>query len=104
MQLFERVCDAAKCSDIGCAGPPTGEPPFAPSLLLLPREFSLLNASTVPELVELLNIAELRGDTLGGLTFGAELPPYMGRLGDGCPTGAACGLRHAFPTAPTWQV
>lgn len=49
--------------------------------------------------VRLLNIGELRKDSIGALTFGAEIPPYK----DGAlPT--APKLRYAFPTAPTWQV
>ena len=49
--------------------------------------------------VRLLNIGELRKDSIGALTFGAEIPSYK----DGAlPT--APKLRYAFPTAPTWQV
>ena len=49
--------------------------------------------------MRLLNIGELRKDAIGALTFGAEIPPYK----DGA-LPSAPALRHAFPTAPTWQV
>ncbi len=49
--------------------------------------------------MRLLNIGELRGDAIGALTFGAEIPPYK----DGA-LPSAPPLRYAFPTAPTWQV
>ena len=49
--------------------------------------------ATLEDLVELLNVAELRGGPIGALTFGANIPA----LADGNP-------RTAYPTAPTWQV
>ena len=49
--------------------------------------------------VRLLNIGELRKDSIGALTFGAEIPPYKDGMLPCSPK-----LRHAFPTAPTWQV
>ena len=49
--------------------------------------------------VRLLNIGELRRDRIGALTFGARIPPYK----DGA-LPSAPALRHAFPTAPPWQV
>ena len=42
---------------------------------------------------------ELRKDAIGALTFGAEIPPYKDGMLPCSPK-----LRHAFPTAPTWQV
>ncbi len=49
--------------------------------------------------MRLLNIGELRKDSIGALTFGAEIPPYKdGKLP------SAPKLRYAYPTAPTWQV
>ena len=88
-QLFEQVCDAAQCSDIGC----DASSDAAATVLLLPAAYSVINESRIPELVQLLSIGELRGDTVGGLTFGAEIPEYKNN-----------GVRRtAFPTAPTWQ-
>ena len=49
--------------------------------------------------VRLLNIGELRKDQIGALTFGASIPPYKDGALPSSPR-----LRHAFPTAPTWQV
>ena len=49
--------------------------------------------------VRLLNIGELRKDAIGALTFGAEIPPYKDGMLPCSPK-----LRHALPTAPTWQV
>ena len=49
--------------------------------------------------MRLLNIGELRKDSIGALTFGAEIPPYKDGMLPCSPR-----LRHAFPTAPTWQV
>ena len=49
--------------------------------------------------MRLLNIGELRKDAIGALTFGAEIPPYKDGMLPCSPK-----LRHAFPTAPTWQV
>jgi hypothetical protein len=87
-QLFEQVCDAAQCSDTGCENSDS-----AATVLLLPDAYSVINASRIPDLVQLLNIGELRGDSVGALTFGAEIPEYKGN-----------GIRRtAFPTAPTWQ-
>lgn len=87
-QLFEQVCDAAQCSDTGCENSDS-----AATVLLLPDAYSVINQSRIPDLVQLLNIGELRGDSVGALTFGAEIPEYKGN-----------GIRRtAFPTAPTWQ-
>lgn len=87
-QLYEQVCDVAQCSDTGC------DASDAPAtVLLLPQAYTLINESRLPELVNLLNIGELRGDAVGGLTFGAEIPEYKNN-----------GIRRtAYPTAPTWQ-
>lgn len=87
-QLYEEICDAAQCTDTGC------DHSDAPAtVLLLPAAYSVINESSVPGLVDLLNIGELRGDSVGALTFGAEIPEYKNN-----------GIkRRAFPTAPTWQ-
>ena len=91
MQLYEAVCDDNGCSDIGCGHNSSDAPP---AVLLLPEEFEVLDLDDVPHLVELLNIARERGDdNIGALAFGAEVPWYK-----------ESGIRHAFPTAPTWQV
>ena len=49
--------------------------------------------------VRLLNIGGLRKDSIGALTFGAEIPPYKDGMLPSSPK-----LRYAFPTAPPWQV
>lgn len=49
--------------------------------------------------MRLLNIGELRKDSIGALTFGAEIPPYKDGMLPCSPK-----LRYAYPTAPTWQV
>ena len=49
--------------------------------------------------VRLLNIGELRKDSIGALTFGAEIPPYKDGMLPSSPK-----MRYAYPTAPTWQV
>lgn len=87
-QLYEEICDAAQCTDTGC------DHSDAPAtVLLLPAAYSVINESSIPDLVDLLNIGELRGDNVGALTFGAEIPEYKNN-----------GIkRRAFPTAPTWQ-
>ncbi|CAL8463815.1 g3349 [Coccomyxa elongata] len=98
LELYEEVCDAEGCTERGCSAV-TNATSAPPTILLLPPQFSVLNESRLPELVRLLNIGELRKDSIGALTFGAEIPPYK----DGAlPT--APKLRYAFPTAPTWQV
>ena len=87
-QLYEEICDAAQCTDTGCDG---SDAPA--TVLLLPAAYSVINESSIPGLVDLLNIGELRGDNVGALTFGAEIPEYKNN-----------GIkRRAFPTAPTWQ-
>lgn len=92
------MCDAEGCTERGC-GFGVNATSAPPTILLLPPQFSVLNESRLPELVRLLNIGELRKDSIGALTFGAEIPPYK----DGAlPTSPK--LRYAFPTAPTWQV
>lgn len=91
MQLYEEACDNVGCSDVGCRGNASDA---AATLLLMPTGFEVLNDSTTGRLVELINIARLRGDdNIGGLAFGAEVPEYRGS-----------GRRLAYPTAPTWQV
>ena len=88
LQLYEHVCDERQCTDIGCSNP--GIPA---TVLLLPPEYELLDPGQLPALVQLLNVGELRGSPVGGLTFGAQVPEYKGR-----------GKRLSYPSGPTWQV
>lgn len=88
LQLYEHVCDERKCTDIGCQ-----DPDVPATVLLLPPDFQLLPDVQLPELVKLLSVGELRGSSLGGLTFGSEIPEYKGR-----------GRRVSYPSGPTWQV
>lgn len=87
-QLYEHVCDERRCLDIGCE-----DPDVPATVLLLPPDFQLLDAEQLPELVKLLSVGELRGSSVGGLTFGAQIPEYKGR-----------GVRVSYPSGPTWQV
>lgn len=87
MQLFEHVCDERECTDIGCSNED-----IPGAVLLMPPEYELRNASALPELVRLLHVGQLRGSSIGGLTFGAAVPEYRGR-----------GLRISHPSGPTWQ-
>ena len=88
LQLYEHVCDERQCTDIGCS-----DPDIPATVLLLPPEYELLDPAQLPGLVQLLNVGELRGSPVGGLTFGAEVPEYRGR-----------GKRLSYPSGPTWQV
>ena len=49
MQLYEEVCDAEGCNDIGCRNPRADSAPA--TIMLLPPQFSVLNESRLPELV-----------------------------------------------------
>ena len=86
-QLFEHICDERECTDIGCSNPD-----IPATVLLMPPEYELINASALPDLVRLLSVGQLRGSPIGGLTFGSEVPEYKGR-----------GLRISHPSGPTWQ-
>ena len=91
LQLYEEVCDDVGCSDIGCGHNASD---FAPMVLLMPKEFEIIDYDDMEKYVELINVARLRADdNIGALTFGAQTPEYNNS-----------GLRLAFPTAPTWQV
>ncbi len=50
MQLYEEVCDAEGCNDIGCRNPRADGAPA--TIMLLPPQFSVLNESRLPELVQ----------------------------------------------------
>ena len=88
VQLYEHVCDERRCTDIGCE-----DPDVPATVLLLPPDFQLLDSAQLPELVKLLSVGELRGSSVGGLTFGAEVPEYKNR-----------GRKVSYPSGPTWQV
>ena len=88
LQLYEHVCDERQCTDIGCSNPD-----IPATVLLLPPEYELADAAQLPALVQLLNVGQLRGSPVGGLTFGAQVPEYRGR-----------GKRLSYPSGPTWQV
>ncbi len=48
-QLYEEVCDAEGCNDIGCSHTRDASAPA--TIMLLPPQFSVLNESRLPELV-----------------------------------------------------
>ena len=48
-QLYEEVCDAEGCNDIGCSHARDASAPA--TIMLLPPQFSVLNESRLPELV-----------------------------------------------------
>lgn len=48
-QLYEEVCDAEGCNDIGCSRARDAGAPA--TIMLLPPQFSVLNESRLPELV-----------------------------------------------------
>ena len=50
VQLYEEVCDAEGCNDIGCRNPRADSAPA--TIMLLPPQFSVLNESRLPELVQ----------------------------------------------------
>ena len=50
VQLYEEVCDAEGCNDIGCRNPRADGAPA--TIMLLPPQFSVLNESRLPELVQ----------------------------------------------------
>ena len=49
MQLYEEVCDAEGCNDIGCSHARDASAPA--TIMLLPPQFSVLNETRLPELV-----------------------------------------------------
>lgn len=49
VQLYEEVCDAEGCNDIGCSRPRDEGAPA--TIMLLPPQFSVLNESRLPDLV-----------------------------------------------------
>lgn len=48
-QLYEEVCDAEGCNDIGCSHARDASAPA--TIMLLPPQFSVLNETRLPELV-----------------------------------------------------
>jgi len=51
LQLYEEVCDAEGCNDIGCSHARDVSAPA--TIMLLPPQFSVLNETRLPELVRL---------------------------------------------------
>ena len=51
-QLYEEVCIAEGCTDLGCAK--TGSSPA--TILLLPPQFSIINETRLPHLVRTIRL------------------------------------------------
>ena len=105
-QLYEEVCIAEGCSDLGCAHAPASGSPA--TILLLPPQFSVLNESRLPHLVR--TSESLRMHALGQLhavplhNQQPQCHPRPGPAAHGTDTSCSCQHpEYCFP-ASKWQL